>query len=274
MDALRPYAGVFAIRVRMLLQYRAAALAGFATQCWWGAMRVMVLTAFYRSGPAGHTISLAQSITYVWLGQALLTLLPWSVDGETTRLVRTGDVAYERLRPVDTYAFWLSRSLARRTAQPLMRAIPMVLVAGILAHLVGLGRWGLGPPAGVAAGLLFALSLACAVALSAALSALMETITAAALSERGVQMLSTPVVLFLSGNIVPLPLFPDWAQPLLIAQPIAGLVDIPSRIWFGQLSGSAALAGIGLQLFWVLAFSALGHWLMGKVMRRLQVQGG
>ena len=30
-----------------MLQYRAAALAGFATQCWWGAIKIMVFAAFY-----------------------------------------------------------------------------------------------------------------------------------------------------------------------------------------------------------------------------------
>ena len=47
--ALRPYQAVFRARFQLLLQYRAAALAGFVTQCWWGAIKLMVLAAFYRS---------------------------------------------------------------------------------------------------------------------------------------------------------------------------------------------------------------------------------
>ena len=42
MDAARPYFAAFASRFLLMLQYRAAAVAGFATQCWWGAIKVMI----------------------------------------------------------------------------------------------------------------------------------------------------------------------------------------------------------------------------------------
>ena len=58
-------------------------------------------------------------------------------------MVRTGAVAYERLRPVDTYAWWYMRALAWSVARVLPRAALMVAFAGVLLPLVGLGRWGL-----------------------------------------------------------------------------------------------------------------------------------
>jgi ABC-2 type transport system permease protein len=51
-------------------------------------------------------------------------------------------------------------------------------------------------------------------------------------------------------------------------------VDIPFRIYFGQLNGTMALAGIGLQVFWTLVLVGLGRLWLGRVMDRLQVQGG
>jgi len=50
-DALRPYAAAFSSRFLLMMQYRAAALAGFFTQCWFGAVHVMVLAAFYLGAP-------------------------------------------------------------------------------------------------------------------------------------------------------------------------------------------------------------------------------
>ena len=90
--ALRPYAAAFAARFQLMLQYRASAVAGFATQCWWGGIRVMVFAAFYASAPAAAAnapISLSQAITYTWLGQAFLVLLPWLTDPEVGLAVRT-----------------------------------------------------------------------------------------------------------------------------------------------------------------------------------------
>src|SRR5688572_10018069 len=133
---LRPYVAVFKARFTLLLQYRAAAFAGFVTQCWWGGIKVMVLAAFFRSA-ASTPMTLQQAIDYVWLGQAFLTLLPWSVDPDIARMMRSGDVAYERLRPVDPYGFWYARSAARRTATPLLRAVPMIVTAGLILPLLG-----------------------------------------------------------------------------------------------------------------------------------------
>jgi hypothetical protein len=44
---VRPYLAIVGARARVLLQYRAAALAGVATQCFWGLIKIMILTAFY-----------------------------------------------------------------------------------------------------------------------------------------------------------------------------------------------------------------------------------
>lgn len=271
--AVRPYAAVFRARFTVLLQYRAAALAGFVTQCWWGAIKIMVLAAFIR-GASSPPMTVGQTIDYIWLAQALLTLLPWSVDPDVARIVRSGDVAFERLRPLDTYALWYARAVARRTATPLLRAVPMVLTAGVLLPLFGLRDWALSPPAGWSAASLFALSLVLVVALAAAVATLMEVVTVAALSERGVNMIMGGVVVVFSGNLIPLPLFPDWLQPALRLQPFAGLLDTPLRIYSAHLAGRDALAALGLQLSWVAVLAAIGRLAMTRVMARLQAQGG
>ena len=191
---LRPYQAVFKARFTLLLQYRAAAFAGFVTQCWWGAIKLMVLAAFFRSART-TPMTFQQAVDYVWLGQAFLTLLPWSVDPEIARMVRSGDVAYERLRPLDAHAFWYARAIARRTATPLLRAIPMVLTAGLLFHLLGMSKWALSRPAGVQAAGLFFLSMLLVILLSSAIATLMDIATVAALSERGVNALVGPLVI-------------------------------------------------------------------------------
>ena len=56
--SLRPYAAAFRARFLLLLQYRVAALAGFATQCWWGAIRIMVFAAFYETASVPAPLSL------------------------------------------------------------------------------------------------------------------------------------------------------------------------------------------------------------------------
>ena len=271
--AVRPYQAVFRARFQLLLQYRAAALAGFGTQCWWGAIKVMIFTAFL-AGPVASPMTLRQTIDYVWLGQAFLMVLPWSADAELARMVRSGDIAYERLRPVDGYAYWYARAVARRSATPLLRATPMVLVTGLVLPSLGFGQWGLGPPAGIDATLFFMMSMVLVVALSSAFSTLLDVLVVMTLSERGVNILVAPLSIVFSGSLIPLPLLPEWLQPFMQYQPFAGLLDIPLRIYSGHLAGWSAIAALGRQAIWAFLLVALGRSLMRRAMARLQMQGG
>ncbi len=270
---LTPYLAVLRARFLLVLQYRAAAAAGFATQTWFGVISIMVLAGFYH-GAAHPPLSLAQAIGYVWLGQGLLVLLPWNADPDVSEMVVSGAIAYERLRPLDTYFYWYVRALAWTLARVLPRAVPMFILAGPILSVAGLGAWGLAPPAGLAAGALFAASISLTLLLSAAMTLLINVVVVASLTSRGANSLAPAIVNLFSGLIVPLPLFPAWAHLFLFLQPFAGLSDIPFRIYVGQLSGMGALAGIGVQAFWVVALMLFGRRLLNKAMDRLRVQGG
>jgi ABC-2 type transport system permease protein len=61
---MRPYIAVLTARIRMLLQYRTAALAGLSTQFFWGLIKVMTFEAFYRSTTAPQPMSFDQVVSY------------------------------------------------------------------------------------------------------------------------------------------------------------------------------------------------------------------
>jgi len=271
---VRPYLAIFAARFLMMLQYRAAAVAGIITQFWFGAIMVMALSAFYMGGGGSASITRAEAITYIWLGQAFLGLLPWNVDPEIVLLMRTGNVAYERLRPINTYIYWLVRAMAWRTAATLLRSMPLLIVTCVLFEFAGLGDWSLQPPPSLQALALFVVSMVAVVFLSSAITTLLNISVVWTISDQGINMVTNSLVIILSGMVIPLPLFPDWLHPVLFVQPLAGLVDIPYRIYFGNLSGAKALGSIGLQVFWTAALIVLGNLLMARTMRRIQIQGG
>jgi ABC-2 type transport system permease protein len=96
----------------------------------------------------------------------------------------------------------------------------------------------------------------------------------ATLDARGVNMLATPLVIVFTGNLLPLSLYPDAIRTALFVQPLAGILDIPNRIYSGALTGPMAWAGIGLQVFWTCSFIIIGKLGLDRVMRRLEIQGG
>ena len=141
-------------------------------------------------------MSLPQVAAYVWLGQALLGVLPWNVDAELQEKMMSGAVAYELLRPVDLYAFWYARTIALRTATTFMRMMPMIVFAAFLLPLVGLER------VGAAAareqrrrGSASLVSLAATVVLASAITMLMHVALIWTLSGRGFNTVMTGVVI-------------------------------------------------------------------------------
>lgn len=271
---LRPYRAIVGARFRMMLQYRVSAIAGVFTQIMFGLVYVMVFEAFYRSStPAVQPMTFAQIAAYVWLGQALLAMLPWNADPEIRAMIRSGAVAYELCRPVDLYAMWFARALAWRTAPTVLRAIPMTIFAMVLLPVLGMPEWRLAPP-GAAHGLAFVVSLACAVLLACAMSTLLHVAMLRTISSDGIVMIAGTAVAFFCGLTIPLPLMPDWAQDILPWLPFAGLADQPFRIYSGSIELVSVPLVIARQLAWTLALIVFGRWLLSRTVRRIVVQGG
>ena len=271
---IRPLVAVVSAQYRTLLQYRAAAFAGFATQLFWGAIRLMILAAFFAAATEPQPMDMPQIVAYVWLGQALLGMLPWNVDADFRAQVRDGTVAYDLLRPLDLYSYWFGRTLAFRVAAPTLRGIPMVLFSMVLLPLVGLDDWALIPPASAVALAGFVASLVLAAMLATAITLLAHISLLWTISGVGMDRVLTGLVTVFSGLTVPLPLFPDWLQPLLNWQPFRGLADVPYRIYSGNIPAAEIAGELFFVLIWMIALVLLGRLILLRGVRRMVVQGG
>ena len=263
---MRAYSAIFSARFRMLLQYRAAAVAGFGTQLFWGLIRVMIFTAFYRSSTAEHPMTLEQTITYIWLGQALFAMLPFNVGPEIRQIIREGTVAYDLLKPIDLYNFWYVRALAQRTAPPFLRSIPMFIIAGLF--------FGMQMPASFAAGAAWAVAMVTALLLGVAIQTLMHISTLWTISGEGISRLVPGFAYIFGGLIVPLMLFPEWAQRILLFLPFAGIFDLPSRLYMGILPPEGIFAVLLHQISWLVVLVLIGRYYMSRASRILVIQGG
>jgi ABC-2 type transport system permease protein len=267
-----PYLRIAGARFRALLQYRGAALGGLLAQTFFGLVRIMVLSAFFAAGAA--PLSFDAAVSYVWLGQAVFLLFPWRLDPDIAEPIRTGNIAYELCRPLDLHGVWLSRAIAMRTAPVLLRLVPMVIVAAAVLPAIGLAAWRLAPPASFAAALLFLAAFAGAVLLSSALTTLIHVGLLWTVGGEGVQVLVGTAAVLLGGLVIPLPLFPDGAQPWLIALPFAGILDLPARVYTGALVGADAALVLVHQAAWSAALIVVGRVLLRGRLRRISVQGG
>lgn len=272
---MNAYQSLFFARFALLLQYRAAAFAGVATQFFFGFVKVMVLEAFFSHATAVQPMTLHEAIGYVWLGQAfIMAIVPWSGDRDIQALIHSGAVGYDLLRPTDLYNFWFTRALAMRTAPLVLRAVPILGMTMLLLPLVGLASWSLRVPPSFAALTAFALAFIGAILLSSALTMLLTVSMMWTLSGEGVNSLFPTLIIICSGMVVPLPLFPEWIKPILNALPFSGLLDKPLRLFTGNLPPNALFSVLIHQGFWIITIVLLGRFLVNRGVNKLIIQGG
>ena len=266
----RAWRTAFHLRARMELQYRAAAVGGFVTQLFFAMILLFLYQALDKAGtrPGQAIIPFSQTVTYVWVQQSFFRLL-FGSDSGLAQAILSGDLAYELCRPVSLYPYWLIRILAQKSIASLMRAWPLLLVATFLPK-----PWRMTWPGDPRQLLAFVVSLSLGMLTVSLLDALMAGITMRTLDPRGITSVISMLSLFFSGNLLPLPLFPDSWQGWLQAMPFSQSLDGPIRLLTGQTALSG-LAGLLIrQAIWIVLLAAGGFLLWHHNLKRLTIQGG
>lgn len=266
---MRGFISIIKIRFNLLLQYRVAAVAGMITQFFFGMIMVMVLYGFYDSNVGVMPISYKSAITYIWIGQAMLGMLPWNGDSEIQNLIRTGNVTYELIRPMNLYNYWFARAFALRTAPTLLKSIPLFILALLLPR-----EYKMGLPPNVLALLGWIITTFGALLISCTITNIINITTLYSLTGDGIQRLLASIVMLFSGMIVPLPLFPEKLKQFISYLPFGGLVDIPARFFTGEIPFNELLKYFGFQCFWVFLLYVLGQLILNRKIKDVVVQGG
>jgi ABC-2 type transport system permease protein len=267
---MNAYFSVLKLRLITGLQYRIAALAGVATQFFWGFLLIMVYEAFYAGAVTPPPIGLKQLITYIWLQQAfLIFIMLWFRDGELFNLITSGNIAYELCRPCGLYGFWYAKLLAQRISGALLRCFPILVVALFLPGPYRL----LLPPDPLALGL-FLITLTLGLLVLVAISIFIYISVFITLSPAGSLLMFSVAGEFLGGNIIPVPLMPDWLRRIVYLLPFRLASDLPFRVYTGHIPPREALEGIAAQLVWLTILVAVGNAALNRALRRAVVQGG
>lgn len=267
---MKKYLAIFRIRFANSLQYRAAALAGIATQFAWGFMELLAFSAFYKANPAAFPMEFSQTVSYIWLQQAFLALfMVWFFEAEIFNAITSGGIAYELARPMDLYGRWFCQSAANRLAKAVLRSAPILIVA---FTITGPLRMSL-PPNGTQF-MLFFISAALSLCVVVAFTMLVYISTFFTLSPVGVRLIAAVLADFLAGAVVPLPFFPPAFRAVAEVLPFAAMQNMPLRIYSGSIASTDAIWGIGLQVFWLVVLVLIGKLMMKSALRKVVVQGG
>ena len=267
---MRAYVSYFKLKFISGLQYRSAAIAGIATQFFFGFVYIMVYSAFYESGSGSIPMDFASLSTYLWLNQALFALVNQTYkDRELFDLIRTGNISYELLRPKDMYFMWFFKILGQRLANVILRFLPLIVVTIFLPK-----PYNLGAPDSFNAFILFIIAMFIGTLLITAISVFYPIVMLTTLNEKGIVNIIVVTADILSGIVVPVPFFPKALKIISECLPFQYVSDLPFRLYVGNINFTLGIRMIIIQIVRLFILIILGYLLIKKNLKRVEVQGG
>jgi ABC-2 type transport system permease protein len=159
--------------------------------------------------------------------------------------------------------------MANRLAKAVLRCFPILIVAFIVPEPFRMSL-----PVNAGQFILFLVSASLSLFVVVSFSMLIYISTFYTLSPMGVRLISAVLADFMAGATIPLPFFPPAFLAVAELMPFAAMQNMPLRIYSGNIAGTDAALGIGLQLFWLLVLVLIGRLLMKNALKRVVVQGG
>ena len=260
------YVEIARVSYRRHRAYRAANIAGLASNGYFGLVRSFVFLALYRARPEAEGYVLLDALTYVWVTQALIMpVMHWGWL-EIAQTIRDGDVISDLSKPVSFFGYWLSRDLGRSGYYVLYRFIPTLCI-GLILFPMRL-------PEHLTTWIYFSLSILMAAVLGFCVLFLINITGFWTTDVRGINSVVLTAVNFLTGFIVPLEFFPPAARAIAEVLPFAGMISIPINIFLERATGLAMLGLLGRQALWVCMLVLACRVTLAAATRRLVVQGG
>jgi viologen exporter family transport system permease protein len=264
--AVRLYWEVMRRAVQRQLAYRTENLAGLVTNAFFGYLRAAFLLAVFQTTPSIAGYDAETAVTYAWITQALIMIVAlwgwWDVE----LTIRSGDVVSDLSKPVSYLGFWLARDLGRAAYFVVFRAAPVLVCGQVIFGL----HW----PSSVGAWLAFSLSVVLAVVVSFGWRFLLNLSAFWTTDARGLGGIALSAMMFLGGFVVPVRMFPDWLQAIVLALPFAGIIQVPADLFVERLTGPAALSALAFQAVWAVLMLGCAQLVTSLATRRVVVQGG
>lgn len=264
------YHSLFRLRFIGGLQYRAAAWAGIITQFVWGFMEILMFRAFYQSDPSAFPMTFEATVSYVWLQQAFLALyMIWFWENDIFENIQSGNIAYELVRPISVYNMWFVRGIATRVSRTVLRCLPILIVAVLLPE-----PFNLIAPSSIGAFSLFIVTMILSLLVIISLNMTIYFLSFYTINAYGLRMIFQSLGSVLSGEILPLPFFPEGMARFLSFLPFASIQNVPFRVYTRDLKGEALAQSILLQVFWIVTLVMVGKSLERLVVKKVVIQGG
>lgn len=259
------YAARAAISFRRSGAYRSEHLIGLLGTVVQIFVYASIWKALYRGAGTDPGISI-EAVTTSFVISLGLARAFYLDDFTIMRMVRSGDIGVELLKPVSLRGLILAENVGAMAFRIIADFLPAVAFSSLFMKLLG--------PASAAA-----LALAAASALLGffVMHGISDLVALAAFWIVNVWSLSTIKNVFvtvLSGMAIPLWFMPAWALSIIRFTPFDAIYFMPVNLYLGRLGGAEIALGLGRQLAWIVALELAAALVWSRAKRRVVVQGG
>jgi ABC-2 type transport system permease protein len=231
---------------------------------------VVILYYLWRAAYADRAsiagLSWDEMRTYVVIAYGINALVGWRTGSAMMQTIRTGDVVFEMVRPLNYCTMQVARAIGFTAVEG--------LISLVFTLVIGLLLLGIEPPASVGSAFLFVVALSIGFLTKVLVVFLVSLLVFWTLSGIGLMWSQQAIMQILSGTIVPLALMPQWLRVIAEVLPLRGVVSTPLQVYVGQVTGWHAAALLLLQAGWLAALWLLANMAWRRAFRTVEIQGG
>jgi ABC-2 type transport system permease protein len=267
--SLRKYVNIFRVSLIERMAYRGDFLFGSILRFFPMITNILLWTAVFAGAGEGRIdgYTLHDMIAYQLLVHIsrMFSSMP-GLAGGISRDIREGTLKKYLIQPLDMIAYLLSYRAAHKVAYITMSFLPY---AGLF--FVCAGYFDRFPDAATFTA--YVLSLLLSFVIGFFIDVCIGMIGFWFLEVTSLIWVVTTVNYFVSGQMMPLDLLPEFWTAVLKSLPFQYLAYFPAAVFVGKVHGSELVHGLLMQTAWAVVLLILSRWLYARGLRRYSAYG-
>lgn len=225
--------------------------------------------AIYKSAESSiiNGFNFSEMIIYVMISYLTSLIINTDISYDIMSEVKDGSIAINLIRPIS----YEKRMLAQGLGAILYNFV-VIFILGAIGVTIYLYQAGMSLT--FSRVISYFLSVGLSILLNFYYSYIFGLLSFKLTNLWGLSQIMGAIIQLLSGALIPIVFFPEWAQGLFQFLPFSSMIYTPTMIYLGKLNASQTMSSLMIQVIWVLILAMMGKGLWKKMIKELVILGG
>ncbi|MWC27597.1 ABC transporter permease [Paenibacillus sp. MMS18-CY102] len=252
-------------QVKLDAAYSLLYWSGFLTSL----MKLFVIYFFWRAifeyQPTISGMSFTETLTYMIIATVIVNYV-FGGSSDLASMIREGSIAIELMRPYHTLLKIISLDIGSKISLLVRETLPMLVVGYLFLQI--------DYPPSIAHMLIFLVSLLLGFFIGKEFELLIGLASFWTINDWGMRLLRGAVVLFFSGALMPVNLYPPWLKSINAYLPFQSMVFTPSAIYSGTMEWGQIVVAMTAQVGWLVILFFLVRLIYKTALKKVVIFGG